>query len=221
MGITACLTFFTDTFSIEKVVINGNEMLPSEHLRQVSGIDSYDNLVTLPVGRIERNTENNSWIKDARISRKLLHTVRIEVEERKPVALLDFGGSAFVMDSSGYTISKVEPGQFEELPRLFAGDCSVPKVDTNVRNKVLRRSIEMLSGMPESIREDIALVNPFDGRGHVMVSRSGYTIVYGEASECRHKDQVLEAIVIEIRSNGRNVAYIDVRVPDSPVVMLQ
>lgn len=221
LGVGAYLVFFTGVFSVKQVTFSGNRVLPSQHLHKLSGIDNYRNLLTLPVGAVEQNLEKDPWIKDVTICRKLPGTVQIEVEERDPVALADFGGATFLVDGNAYVVSKEDPQLYGHLPRIGCGDCSVPRVDTKVGNKVLRRAIQLLGSMPIGLRAEISLVNPFDGRGLVLVSRSGYLIVYGQTDERERKDEILEAIVVDIESKDRNVAYVDIRVPDSPVVKMK
>ena len=52
-------------------------------------------------------------------------------------------------------------------------------------------------------------------------ARSGYNVVYGSASKMKQKNEVLQAVATDVNNNKRKIAYIDVRVPDSPVIKPQ
>lgn len=217
-GLVIWLGFFTDACRIRKVIVTGNAKLTTERARGESGVDSYRNLITLPVGRLEKNLEADPWIKEARISRGLLHTVRISVTERKPVALLDFKESGFIVDGGGYVIARVASNDFVELPRIHGGDSRVPSPGRTLNTGKIREAVSVLDTLPEDIRASVLLVNPFDGRGQVFISRAGYQVVYGTAENRQKKNDVLEVLVLDIAKNNRKIAYVDVRVPDSPVV---
>jgi cell division protein FtsQ len=217
-GLLVWLAFFTNVCSIERVNVKGNRNLTPERIRQLSGVGSYKNLMTLPVGKLAANLERDPWIKKAKVSRHLLHTVNIEVEERPPIAMLDFSGAGFLVDGSGYVIAGTTLDQFESLPRVYCGELSPPKVGEGIKDKTIMGALEIMGSMPSSLRDSLALANPFDGRGQVFASREGYSIVYGKPVELAKKNEVLKAILIDIANNNRKIAYVDVSVPDAPVI---
>jgi len=215
------LVFFTGVFKIKEVNFTGNQNVSTDRLKQASGIEAYSNLVTLPVGRIARDLETNSWVKHARVQRHLPHTVNIQIVERVPVAMLDYTTSAYLVGSDGLVIEKIAPDQHPELPRVYGGKSTQPTVGSRVSDKKLDECVEVLAGMPKAVRDMLLLGNPFDGRGQVFVSRSGFNVIYGHTGSMRKKNEVLEAIITEVNNNKRKIAYVDVRVPDSPVIKPQ
>lgn len=218
VGVMIWLAFFTSVCGIDRVLVEGNGYLSDEYVRGKSGVESYRNLVTLPVGKIDENLESDPWIESAFVTRSLLHTVRLEIVERVPIAVVDFNGAAFLLDAEGYCIEKTSLDLYGELPRVHGGDASLPRVDSTVRDKRIRECISLLASMPAGVRAELALVNPFDGRGYVFISRIGYHIIYGPAEECDEKEEILEAIMVDIKNNNREVAYVDVSVPEAPVI---
>ncbi len=218
-GFAVWLGYFTDVCSVRGVEITGNRILDTAYIRQLSGVDSYENLLRVQVGRLERNLERDPWIREARIGRELLNTVRIDVTERVPVALVDAGGTGFLVDPSGYVIAGVATDQFQELPRVYAAQVPPPNIGEKLSDAQVAECVKVIGTMPQGLRDTIAMGNPFDGRGQVFISRNGYNVVYGDARDMENKNEILEAIVADIAGNNRAVAYIDVRVPDSPVIM--
>jgi len=79
-------------------------------------------------------------------------------------------------------------------------------------------SLEIMGSMPAGLKGSVVLANPFDGRGQVFASKDGFNIVYGHASDLAKKNEVLQAIVTDISNTGRKIAYVDVSVPDAPVI---
>lgn len=218
-GLLIWLAFFTDVCAVRNVLVTGNKNLTPEYVHQLSGVDSYENLITLPVRKLSRNLERNPWIKEARIGRHLLHTVTIRVMEREPMAMLDTGGAGFLLDDSGFVITGITIDQFPQLPRIYGGEVAPPRISEQVRDPRVAGCVKVIRSMPRSLRSILQLGNPFDGRGQVFVSRIGFNIVYGAATDLALKNEILEAIVTDIRNNNRSIAYIDVRVANAPVIM--
>lgn len=213
-----CLALFTGMCNIKKVNFTGNKILSAENLRQLSGIDNYKNLVTLPVGRIAGNLESNPWIVSAKVQRHLLNTVNVIIEERQGIAVLDYASTGFLVDAKGYVIARTPLEEFPELPRVHGGASVPPVVGESVKDRKVLECVKVLGSMSPEIRGTLALGNPFDGRGQVFISRLGYQVVYGPETDAKKKNEVLWAIITDVQSSHRRIAYIDVRVPDSPVV---
>lgn len=218
-GLATYLALFTNTCDIRRVNITGSRYLQADYLRQLSGIDDYKNLVTLPVGRIAKNFAANPWIDRVDVSRRLLHTVDIRVFEREPVAVLDYGGLEFLVKGDGFVIAKTTLDEFKELPRIHGGAAQPPEVGAMLTEKKTLDCLKVVAGMPPSLRAILALGNPFDGRGCVFIARPGFNIVYGSPEGGRKKNEMLEVILADLAKNRRDIAYIDIRVPDSPVIL--
>ncbi|MHB8893908.1 MAG: cell division protein FtsQ/DivIB [Candidatus Geothermincolia bacterium] len=217
-GLAVSLALFTGTCSIKNVNITGSKYLPADYLKQLSGIADYRNLVTLPVGKLARNLESNAWVRKASVQRHLLHTVNIKIDERKPVAVLDYSGAEFLVAEDGLVIAKISAEQFPELPRVHGGAAAPPTIGALVPDRKVMECIHVIGKMSPAMQAVLALGNPFDGRGQVFISRMGFNIVYGHDSDSKKKNEVLEAIVTDVKNNKRRIAYVDLRVPDSPVI---
>lgn len=214
----ACLALFSGACKIRKVNFNGNRVMSAEALRQLSGIDGYKNLVTLPVGRIAVNLEASPWIAKAHVRRRLLDTVDIRVDERRPVVMLDYASTGMLADRSGFVMARTPLSGFPELPRVHGGASVPPVVGEKVKDRKVLECVRVLGSMTPQVRGVFALGNPFDGRGQVFITRLGFQVVYGSESDGRKKNEVLWVVVVDVQKNDRKIAYVDVRVPDSPVI---
>jgi cell division septal protein FtsQ len=94
-----CCTLFV----ISKVKVEGADRLDPAHIKKLSGIKEGDNIFSFDAERIAHMLkEQEPWIREADIGRKLPDTVVIEIKERKPAALVRIGGTVWIMDSSGH-----------------------------------------------------------------------------------------------------------------------
>ena len=48
------------------------------------------------------------------------------------------------------------------------------------------------------------------------LSTKGFLVIYGSHEDASIKNDLLEALMLDMRENGRAAEYIDIRVPDSP-----
>jgi len=213
-----CLVLFTGMCKIENVVVNGAKQLSPEYIKELSGISTFSNVVTLPAGKIRGNLLREVWVRDARVRKKLFHTVIIDISERQPIAIIKFGDIGFLVDKEGVVIGRAEDLKEVNLPFIEAENESSPKPGEKAFGKELLESIRVLGSLSENLYHEIEKVCPYDKRGTVFVSRSDYQIVYGSGFS-KKKNEILEAIIADIKNNGRRVAYLDIRVPECPVVM--
>lgn len=219
-GVTVYLAFFTGTCRITNVEVTGNTNLPTDYIKKLSGVDYYRNLLTLPVGTLEKNLKKDSWIKSARVSRQLFHTVHIRVTESVPTVMLDCRGAGFLADGGGLVIVGASLADFENLPRVYCGAMRTPTPGEVVKDRKVNGCIRVMADMPVAIRDLLLLANPFDGRGYVFNMRTGFQVIYGPRAGESEKNSVLEAIIADVSNKHRTASYIDVRVPDAPVIKL-
>lgn len=217
-GLLVWLAFYTNVCAIERVQVTGNKNITPQYVRQISGVAAYKNLMTLPVGRLVANLERDPWIKKAKVGRHLLHTVSIEIEERPPLAVLDYGGADFLVDGTGYVIASAAADQYASLPRVYCAELPPPKLGEKIKDKAVLGSLDIMGSMSAGLRGSLVLANPFDGRGQVFASKGGFNIVYGDTSGRAKKNEVLQAILIDISNTARKITYVDVSVPDAPVI---
>lgn len=217
IGLIVGLVLFTGICSVEKIEVKGNKYVDADAIRNASGIKTGQNLVTLNVSKVSKYLKKNNWIEDVDIKRHPLNRVTITVKERKPVARVNFSDVLYLVDGKGFIIAKTGNGEMENLPAVYAGKDSKCEIGKTIKGGSLEKAIELIDSMPERVYAAIGLCNPFDGRGFVFNARAGYQIIYGEYKDVKKKNELLEAVILDIETNQRNVSYVDVRVIESPV----
>lgn len=96
-------------FDLKEVVIAaGTPRIPAEALRAAIAPFEGGNLVLLPLDRVEAAVRRNPWVDTVEVAKELPDRLRIEVTERRPVALLVRGGGLVYADEKGRPIAPVE-----------------------------------------------------------------------------------------------------------------
>jgi hypothetical protein len=107
-------------FGLSEVVVEAaTPRLPESALRQAVSPFEGENLVLLSLDRIEAALRRNPWVATVEVEKQLPDRLRIEVTERKPVALLMRGTRLVFADEKGRPIAPlVSPADLEEARRL-------------------------------------------------------------------------------------------------------
>jgi cell division protein FtsQ len=106
----------SDFFQITAVKINGNRMTSKEQIGVLSRVDIHSNLLAINVGQVKLLLESHPWIAKADIIRDWPNRLLINVEEKRPVALLNRETGLFYLDSSGQIIAAASPSQELDFP---------------------------------------------------------------------------------------------------------
>lgn len=85
------------------------QRIPAAALRETLAPFQGENLVLLPLGSVEAAIRRNPWVDTVEISKELPDRLRIEVTERRPVALLERGGGLVYADQEGKPIAPLSP----------------------------------------------------------------------------------------------------------------
>ena len=96
-------------FDLEEVVVAaGTPRIPAEALRKAMAPFEGGNLVLLPLASIEEAVRRNPWVDTVEVAKELPDRLRVEVTERRPVALLVKGAGLVYADEKGRPIAPVE-----------------------------------------------------------------------------------------------------------------
>jgi cell division septal protein FtsQ len=95
-------------FDLRQVAVEaGTPRVPAAALREAMAPFQGENLVLLPLGSVEAAIRRNPWVDTVEIEKELPDRLRIEVTERRPVALLERGSRLVYADEEGRPIAPV------------------------------------------------------------------------------------------------------------------
>lgn len=193
--------YFSSALAVQGVEVVGADTVGEDVVLEAAAVPTGGPLATADLGAIERRVENLDAVRSADVSRQWPQDVRIEVEERVPVAVVERGGDLRAVDDSGAVFDsyrEAPPG----LPRIQAADAT----DT----EALRAAAEVVGALSEPVRLlvdhlEVAGVDDID-----LVLDDGRTVRWGSAESSSQKAEVLVAL---LEQPGR---VYDVSVPGQP-----
>jgi cell division protein FtsQ len=107
--------------SVTRIQVNGcNHLQPETVIRQ-AGIHPGDNILSLDLTEISRRVTAHPWVASAVIVRDIPDSIRIDIEERQPFALVR-GREFYLVDPQGRAFVQAFPGEHPELPIISGMD---------------------------------------------------------------------------------------------------
>ena len=93
-------------FNIGKITVDGNKQVTDEMIIEASEKQIGDSIIYLSKNTVKSNILRIPWIRDVKLNRKPLRTLKITVEEREPVAYTQIGNDYIIVDSNGVIFEK-------------------------------------------------------------------------------------------------------------------
>ncbi len=117
-------------FKVETVTVSGVEKYTAWDIKQASGIQEGDSLLSLSDAKISGNIITAlPYVKQARAGIKLPNTVNIEIEELDVVyAVQEDSGSWWLMSADGRVVDSTNSAEAKAYTRILGVQLAAPKV---------------------------------------------------------------------------------------------
>lgn len=198
-------------FAVKTIEIAGAKHTPRAALdtitRQYVGL----NLFRIDIARVQLDLGSLAWIDRIAIEKKLPDTLRINVVERKPVALVARDGALRYVDAAGVEFAGLSPQ---------VGDDDLPVIVSEPGAELLRtvRFVESLRTADRALYARVSQVVPVAPRGFAMFDRALATTVYANAEDVSAKWRSFDAIAAAENLGRASIEYADLRFAGRVVV---
>jgi cell division protein FtsQ len=201
-------------FSIQEVNLLGGKRVAPEVARDQAGIVPGSNIFALDTALAERKLLENPWISQARVTRDLPRSLRVEIKEREPAALAVFSERLYLVTADGEPFKELSPGDPADFP-LITG-VSVEGLSRD-RAREIDRVKEGLEVLEQYSRVTLSKTQPAQevhlaDSGDVVLTagKEGITFELGKEGY-RRKLLMGEQVVGEMRRKGRSpgIVFLD------------
>lgn len=200
-------------FEVDKIEVTGTKHLDRAAVLKRAAIPADATLTRLGARGIETRLMADPWIASARVDRDFPHTVRLEITERTPAAVVDAGGTKlWVVSSDGFWLGK-RSGEESDVVVVRDIERIVPRVGGKAQTPELVNAITLVAGLSDELRARTRLVSAPSIEKTALVTIDDVEIFFGEATQIARKDRIAREILK--REKGK-VVYINVRVVESP-----
>jgi len=204
----------SDVFAVEQIAVVGAQHLTVEHVREVAAVPDRATLLRLPSEEVKARLEADPWIAAATVSRDFPDTVRLDVVERVPVALVDKGDATFwLVDSSGYMIEQSAPATETALVVIRDIPGLDPRAGERTLSEPLLNALAVWEGLGEELRGRVRAISAGSIDKTALITSDDIEIFVGSADDIDRKDAVARRILEE---QAGAVVYINVRSVERP-----
>jgi cell division protein FtsQ len=102
-------------FALREVRISPTRHVTAEELRKRVALPVGVNLFQLDLAAVKKSLTAQPWLRSVKLHRELPATLRIEVSEHEPVALVCLD-SLYLVSDSGEVFKRAAPGEYAHLP---------------------------------------------------------------------------------------------------------
>jgi cell division protein FtsQ len=222
--VIACAALFlwlrsSDVFAVKRVTATPTEHVTIEEIYEATAAARGVSLLRLSTQQIEAELSDLPYARSVEVHRRFPDTLEVELVECMPVAS--------VRIRSGQIWSVAEDGRVLEL----ANRPNLPLiVAENEIDPVPGENLPAMLTGALSLAQLVATEDPFETLpvlDHIAVSAGGeLTILFkdgtelrlGEPQELEQKLTVAASIIEQYLRDGRQLDYVDARVPDRPAV---
>ena len=186
------LLYFQSSYSkVQKINIMGNVLLDEAAYLELSSIKLQDSMWGFKTTDIEERLEQNKWVQDVVVKRKLLTTIDITIKEWPKVAYIEQEHNLYPILGNGYVFTKVNVIGPIDAP-LFMNVS-----DENVRKKIVKQLAKLKPEVLALISQVNSNATETDPYGIVLYMNDGYE-VRAEISTFASKLNYYPSIIAEI-----------------------
>lgn len=202
-------------FFPRSVTVGGNRIVPSAEILERAGIERSQNVWLQNMQAAANRVAAIPYVKEAHVYRELPASVRIEISERAPFAIVRYARNRVLVDSDLRVLEIGEGAQ--TLPVFAASGEALPVPGVFLRDADTMR---LRSDFETLARAHVAAAElGFDRFGDLIVTMpSGVRLLLGDDEDIEQKAALIPPILAQVSASGRRVAAVDLRAPKTPVV---
>jgi len=212
--------------TVTGIIVDGEHILSKEELVKLAQISLKTRMYDVDLTAIQNNIVKNHFVKNVEVTRDAPSTIRIEVEERTPIALLSLpaNNDLLYIDDEGYILPHISSQAIFDLP-VISGVDSITIVDVGqpTAHPDVLGAVEALETARRVSSELFHMISEVRIRtGHDMVLYSadtGIPIIFGRGDAAK-KMVKLDAFWKKFITDqgAQNIRYIDVRYEDQVII---
>ncbi len=214
-----------DAFAIREIVIDGNRQLEAIDVRRAARLQIGSNIFEFSAENARNHLLQHPWIEEAKVVRKLPGRVRIEILERKPVALVALD-QLYLVSEEGAVFKRLGVDDPVDLPVITGIASERFYDDFEYRKAILLRSMALLQdyeGAGLAKREPVSEIH-FEGANGIelFVGDDGMNVRLGNGQH-RQKLRRLRQVLKRLSNENTRPSYVyldNVRSPERVTVRL-
>ncbi len=196
------LVFFSPVLAVDDVRVEGDELLEPTEVRRAAAVPVGEPLATVDLDAISARILDLAPVKDVDVSRAWPDAVRIAVQERVAVAVVERDGVVRGVDAEGVVFRGFPTAP--DLPELRMG------VETE--SEALTEAATVVGVLPPALAARVDFVDVESIDTIALWFGDGRTVFWGSADDSANKAKVIAVLL------KQKATVYDVSVPGQPTI---
>lgn len=202
-GALVWVVFFSSVLAVEGAVVEGLEVLTAEQVTEVAAVPVGVPLATADLDAVRARVETLAPVRSAEVSRNWPDQVRIVVEERTAVAVVQSEGTWRALDAEGVLFRDL-PSPPEGLPQV--------RIRATTPVEALAEGAAVVQALPDDMLARVEFLDVRTVDAISLTLTGGAVVNWGSADQSARKVQVLRVLL------EQEARTYDVTAPGRPTV---
>ena len=198
-------------FRVREVEVEGGRKITRETLLSLTVMEGMPNLFSVKLKEVVKKLESHPWIEQVRVRKVFPNKILIQIEERKPMAIIQLG-ELYYIDTRGEIFSPVGEKDEYNYPYLTGLTRQVLEKDPVEAKRLISKALELLRiAHQEKVPplEEISEIHMEKTFGiHCFTKAEGVEVKMGW-EDFREKLKRLSLIWSDLRKRGCSAVSID------------
>ncbi|MCH8814869.1 MAG: FtsQ-type POTRA domain-containing protein [Chloroflexi bacterium] len=206
--------YFSPLLRVQNVEVTGANVISVQDVLDLVDLES-DSMLRVDTGEIVESVSALPMVLRVSVERDWPQTIRILITERSPWGFWKSGDNLHVIDSKGFVLSGVLPGEgaltieaVDAVSQLSPGD----RVDGDA---VFLTQV-LLQEVPKTVSADVTAIEFSAELGLSIDTDAGYRVVIGDSQNFNYKLAVWKALEGQLGPEGMAGQVLDLRFGDRP-----
>ncbi|MCK4431560.1 MAG: FtsQ-type POTRA domain-containing protein [Candidatus Aminicenantes bacterium] len=196
-----------DKLNVKEIEVVCHRQEIKEEIQQILKGEKLGNILLLNIGHLQEGLTKHRWIKEVLVRKNFPSSLKIELIERTPYALLK-KEKLFLIDADGVQLEQIYPNEKMNLPLLVDSN----NFEKNYEEK-LKLAWECLEGLKSSEKEQIDLLDLSDYENvSIRLKESQTWLILGN-DQYAEKLRLFRQISAKLEKQGA-LEYVDLRFED-------
>ena len=204
-------------FNLKKIKINGLVTISEESLQEKLKYNIGINIFAIDYNKIEKDLEDNPYIKEVKISKNGINSININVIENKIAFYLSSENKIKTINNDGIIVEEVDSINDRILTKLSGVDVSEKTIGNKIQDdeklaEVLDKFYKMIELIPKEL--EISEINIFD-LNNIICYVGDVEIILGDSVDLIDKMNIALNL---IEQGTITKGYINLSFEGSPVI---
>ncbi|MFC1650678.1 cell division protein FtsQ/DivIB [Candidatus Latescibacterota bacterium] len=207
-------------FNVVDVDVNGAEYIDYEEILNAAAIEIGGNIFEVDLRTVSETLENEFIAEDFTVYKRLPNSIRINVNEKTPVALLNMK-ELIGVDKNGVPLPHIGAELAQNLP-ILTGIGTVSSLSDSAAIERLKAGLDLLEKIKDKAPSTYKRISEINVSNMstlgISLIDNGLEVIIGEKDWIR-KIPVLDKVINEITMNRKAVKAVDIRFGEKIIVV--